>query len=244
MTNSYTCMIVDDEQDAIEMLTYRLSYLFNNIHITATCAHWTDALAALRTRQFDLVFMDISMPGKNAIELLELVPGLDAEIIFVTAHDSYALEAFSFSASGYVLKPIDDAQLAKAVDKATVRIQNKRAASQHAPTPAHVSDKIGIPNNHGIDYVKVHDIIYLEATNKCTRIVTSQKEYVSSSYLGKFKPLVEPHSFFQVHRSYIVNLNSILRYESSGILIMSNKQEIPVARSIRQEFLERFHDHL
>ncbi|MES2704775.1 MAG: LytTR family DNA-binding domain-containing protein [Bacteroidota bacterium] len=240
MTNNYSCIIVDDEQDAIELLTSRLAYLYKNITVTATYSFWGDALEALRAQPCDLLFMDISMPGKNGIDLLKLLPSLDSEIIFVTAHDNYALDAFSFSASGYILKPIDDAQLSLAINKATARIDNKRLARQTSPAPASISDKIGIPNKHGIDYVKVSDILYLESTNKCTKIVTGKTEYISSNYLGKFKPLVEPHSFFQVHRSYIVNLNSILRYETSGLLIMSNKQEIPVARSIKSEFLERF----
>ncbi len=240
MSNNISCIIVDDEQDAIELLTGRLGLLFKNIVVAGTYSHWEKALEALRTVKCDLLFMDISMPGKNGIELLKIIPGLDCEIIFVTAHDNYALDAFSFSTSGYVLKPIDDAALSAAITKATERIQNKRLAKQtNSPAPF-VNERIGIPSNHGIDYVNISDILYLESTNKCTRIVTATAEYMSSLNLGKFQNLVDNHSFFQVHRSYIINLKNILRYESSGVVIMSNKQEIPVARSIKNDFLKIF----
>jgi two-component system, LytTR family, response regulator len=236
--NNISCIIVDDEQDAIELLMSRVGLLFKNITVTGTYSHWEKAFEALRSQKCDLLFMDISMPGKNGIELLKIIPGLECEIIFVTAHDSYALDAFSFSTSGYILKPIDDAALSSAINKAAERIHNKRIAKQPASPAPFVNDRIGIPNNHGIDYVNISDILYLESTNKCTKIVTTGKEYLSSLNLGKFQHLVDGHSFFQVHRSYIINLGKILRYESSGLIIMSNKDEIPLARSIKSEFLK------
>ena len=243
MATNFTCIIVDDEQDAVELLSDRINHLFKNITISGTYLNWKEALEALREQNCDLVLLDISMPGKNAIDLLKLLPDLGSEIIFVTAHEEYALDAFSFSASGYLLKPVDDAELYAAVNKAIVRIQHKKLARQGANPSSHVSDKIGIPNNHGIDYVNISDILYLESTNKCTRIVTAKAGYISSLNLGRFQYLVENHSFFQVHRSYIVNLNSILRYETSGLIIMSNKAEIPVSRSVKNEFLKIFNSN-
>jgi two-component system LytT family response regulator len=242
--NNYTCIIVDDEQDAIELIIDRLGKLYNNLSIVATYSFWQPALAGIREHNPDLLLLDISMPGKTTIELLRLLPNLQAEIVFITAHDNYALEAFSFSASGYILKPVDDAELFTAVNKAIDRIQNKKMARQNTSnTSALISEKIGIPNNQGIDYISVSDILYLESTNKCTRIVTRGAEYTSSANLGKFKHLIDDHSFFQVHRSFIINLNSISRYETSGLVIMSDKKEIPVSRSIKNDFLKIFNSN-
>lgn len=243
MPNNYTCIIVDDEQDAIELLAGRIGRLYKSIKVEATYSNWEEGLEALREKDCDLLFMDISMPGKNGIELLKLLPELQCEIIFVTAFEQYALDAFSFSASGYVLKPLDDTALSAAINKAIRRILNKKMAKQSQGVAPAVNDKIGIPNNHGIDYVNVNDILYLESTNKCTKIVTAKKDYVSSFNLGKFKEHVDAHPFFQVHRSYIINLNYILRYESSGLVIMSNKMEIPVSRSVRNDLLKIFNSN-
>ena len=240
MINNYTCIIVDDEPDAIELLECRIKLLFQNILITGTYTHWEKALEALRTQKCDLLLLDISMPGKNGIDLLKLLPNLECEIVFVTAHENYAIDAFDFPTSGYILKPADDAALFKAINKALERVHKNKLAKQSQPQATFISDKIGIPNNHGIDYINVADILYLESTNKCTRIVTAKAEHISSLNLGKFQNLIDQHCFFQVHRSYIINLNCILRYESSGLVIMTNKMEIPVSRSTKTEFLQLF----
>lgn len=240
MPSTFTCIIVDDEQDAIDLLSSRINVLFHNISILVSCTHWADALEKLRTNKFDILFIDISMPGKNAIELLKLLPGLSCEIIFVTAHDRFALDAFEFSTSGYILKPIDDNRLFAAVNKAIERISTqKHTKQQSAGIPA--ADKIGVPNNHGIDYINIHAIVYLEAVNKCTKIVTTKGEYTSSLNIGKFQHLIDNHSFFQAHRSYIINLNCILRYESTGLIVMDNKKEIPLSRNVKNDFLKLFH---
>jgi len=239
MQGNFTCIIVDDERDAIELLTDRLSRLFKNITIVGTYTHWEQALAGILEHKSDLLLMDISMPGKTTLELLKLIPGLESEIVFITAHDNYAIDAFAFSASGYLLKPVDDAELFSTINKAIARIQNKKLAKQNTAS-SQINDKIGIPNNQGIDYVSIKDILYLESNNKCTRIATRNKEYTSSVNLGKFKNLIDDHSFFQVHRSYIINLNNILRYETSGLVIMSDKKEIPVSRNIKSNFLKIF----
>ncbi len=248
MNEHYTCIIVDDEPPAIELLTEQLSVLFKNLEILASCSDWEEALDTLREKSADLLFMDISMPGKTSIDLLKLLPQLGSEIIFITAHEQYAVEAFKFNASGYLLKPVTDTDLSLAVNKAIARVQDKKAARNKEtaapPPPPGKSDKIGIPNKQGIDYVNMQDIIYLESVNKCTKIVTTTKQYTSLSPLIKFKTMLEGHSFVQVHRSFIININSISRYETSGLVTLSNKQEIPVARSFKNDFLQHFNKTL
>src|SRR5437016_1235588 len=111
MTNKITCIIIDDEPKSIELLLESLHTLYNNMDVVKTYTSSTEALHALRSSDCDIVFMDISMPGKNGLELLQLAPDLKSEVIFITAHSEYALNAFKFSASGYILKPIDDADV-------------------------------------------------------------------------------------------------------------------------------------
>jgi len=131
-------------------------------------------------------------------------------------------------------------ELSEAIDRAIKRIETKRLAKQGKATTPVKSAKIGIPNNKGIDSISIDDILYLESINKCTRVVTAHGEYISSSNLGKFKELTDKYSFFQVHRSYIINLHRIVRYEMEGIVIMPDKKEIPVSKPIRHDFLMHF----
>ncbi len=243
MSNNFSCIIIDDEQDAIELLTDRIGRLFNNINVAKSRHDWTGALQALKEDKYDIIFMDISMPGKSGIDLLKLLPNLEGEIIFVTAHEQYALDAFSVSATGYILKPIDDEALYTAMNKAIVRIENKRLATQPKNNATTVGNKIGIPNNHGIDYININDILYLESTNKCTRIVTSKGVYTSTSNIGRFREIITDDSFYQIHRSFIINLNCILRYESTGVVVMTDKMEIPVSRIVKNDFLKIFNSY-
>ncbi len=239
MQNNFTCIVIDDEPDAIEMLTDSIKGLFINVNIIGTYTSWTDALIAIRQQKADMLFLDISMPEKNGIDLLKLIPDVESEIIFTTAYSEYAIDAFKFSATGYLLKPIDDAELLKAVNKAIERIRYKKAAKKES-TYKNIDTKIGIPNNKGIDYVSISDIIYLESVNKCTKIVTKNSQLVSSFNIGRFKNLTEHLQFFQVHRSFIVNINCIIRYESTGNIIMTNNKEVPVSRNVKDEFLSLF----
>jgi two-component system LytT family response regulator len=238
MNNGFKCIIVDDEQDSIDLLIARLQLLFNNITISGAYLKWQEALQALRSQEADLVFMDISMPEKDGLELLKLVPETDAEIIFITAHEEYALSAFRAAAAGYILKPIDDVELSATVHKAIERLQHKRMAKQHQANIQSV--KIGIPNNKGIDYINMQDIQYFETIHGYTKVVTKDADILSSFSIGKFKALIDSDHFYQVHRSYIVNLNYICRYKSTGELVMQNNKEIPVSKNFRDDFLGVF----
>lgn len=244
MLNHHTCIIVDDELDAIELLSSRINKLYSNVQIIATYSNWQDALSALRTTPCDLLMMDISMPGKTGINLLKLIPGIECEIIFVTAHDNYALDAFELSATGYILKPVDDEELLQAVDKAIERILHKKQAlmlpGSHNTIGSQTNGKIAVPGNHGIDYINIADILYLESTNKCTKITTATGDYLSTSNIGRFQYLIDNYTFVQIHRSFIINMKDVLRYDSDGFIVMSDNKEIPISRTAKTDFLKMF----
>ena len=236
------CIIIDDEPKAIDILQERLKLLFPNVNIIGTYTEWKKGIEAMRTQTFDILITDISMPEKSGIDILKLFPEMPFQVIFVTAHSNYALDAIKFSAAGYVLKPIDDYELSFAVNKAISRIKGEHT-SQRPFIPDSVKSgglKIGIPNLKGIDYLNAGEILYFESVNKYTKVVTKTYSIVSSYNLAEFKKLVDDSSFFQVHRSYIVNLNSIKRYETSGFIVMDDNMQIPVSKNIRTEFIAAF----
>jgi two-component system LytT family response regulator len=234
-------IIIDDEPKAIDILQQRLHILFPDIEITGTYTEWRKGYEALRLSPPQLLFLDISMPEKNGVELLKLFPSIRFQVIFITAHSGFAVEAIKFSAAGYVLKPIDDYELSFAVNKATDRIREKSADIPAAMPPAtNNALKIGIPNAKGIDYLNADNILYFESINKYTKVVTRDYSILSSYNLGEFKKIVDDRVFFQVHRSYIVNLKHIKRYETSGMLTMEDNMQIPVAKGIRTDFMSAF----
>lgn len=236
----YKSIIIDDEPLAVELLIKHINILKKDIEVLNVYTSWSKAIEGLRTERdnCDILFMDISINGKNGIDLLKIFPDIKSEVIFITAYSDFALNAIKFSPCGYVLKPIDDVELALTLDKAITRIDAKRTEKRDLDT--YQSERIGIFNNKGIDYVDVKDIIYFESINQYTKITTEKSEYISSYHLGKLSNITDKYPFFKVHRSYVINLKNILRYETSGIVIMSNKKEIPVSRSQRNYFLKIF----
>lgn len=246
MLNKITAIIIDDESKAIELLRERLDILFPNMEIAGSYTDWKKGIEALKIAPPDILFLDVSMPEKTGLDILRLFPTVSFQIIFITAHSDYALQAIKLSAIGYVLKPIDDFELSFAVNKAIERMNEKAAvksvAGDNVTGAGHLNNavKIGIPNVKGIDYLKAEDILYFEGINKYTKVVTKEYSIMSSYNLGEFKKIVDETLFFQVHRSYIINMLHVKRYETTGSIIMEDNMQIPVSKTARSEFMAMF----
>ena len=126
MSDDFSCIIVDDEPKAIGLLESNLKVLYSNLHISNTYTSAAKAFVALSEQTIDLLFLDIAMPEQTGFSMLNALPDLKAEVIFVTAHPEYALNAFKFTPTGYLLKPIDETELRFTVDKAMERVIHKR----------------------------------------------------------------------------------------------------------------------
>lgn len=236
MLEQVNCIITDDEPKMVELLADTLGELFPDIDIAGQYTDWKDALKGIRSIQPDIIFMDISMPEKSGLELLQLLPEMDTQVILVTAHTEFAVDAFKFDVCGYVLKPVNDKALAQAVNRAMGRILLSRKARA-----AEIKDgRIGIPDDNGIQYVNVNDIMYCETYNRYTKVVTVGGDIISSYNIGKYSDTLTQDFFCQLHRSFIVNINHIKRYDSSGIVTMNNGVEIPVSRNKKEYVLRAF----
>lgn len=239
MSHSINCVIIDDEIKGIEVLTMRLNTIFPDLNIVGSYTDWKVGMETLKRSKIDLLFLDISMPGKNGLDILKLFHDVSFEVIFVTAYSEYAIDAIRHSAAGYVLKPIDDFELSFAVNKVLEKFNKDNLQQLNAWHNTNIQ-KIGIPNVKGIDYVNADEILYCESINKYTKIVMKTHSIVSSYNLGEFKKIMDNRTFFNVHRSYLVNLHFIKRYESNGVLIMEDNMQIPVSKSVRTELLNIF----
>ena len=232
-----SCAIVDDEPKSIALLIESLALLNKSVVVKDTYTSWQKALEGLRENTYDLLLLDIAVREKNGMDLLRFLPDLQSEVIFITAHPDYALSAFRYSASGYILKPVDDLELANALDHAIKRIVHKRPAQAYQQQKP---GKLGIPDGKSINYISMDDIVYLEATQSYTRVVTTHEEILSAYNIGKFKALLPDPAFCQVHRSYIININRVRRYGLTGTVQMDNEKEVPVSRSMREYLLGCF----
>lgn len=238
-------IIVEDEATSREILRNYLKKYCPNVHILGEAANVDEALVLIRSHELDLVFLDVEMPYGNAFDLLDKVGDINFETVFVTAYNHYAMDALNAHASYYLMKPISIDELIKAVDYVT-EIRTKEDALQDqvlVPKTNAVNGKITIPTQDGFEVINTADILYCKADDNYTEIFlnTNKKKLVSKT-LKYFEDALNDASFARVHKSYLVNVNEIVKYVKGkgGSVVLSNGKEIMVSSAKKAELLSYF----
>lgn len=241
-------IIVDDEPNAIGLLTLRLSQNCPQVKVVASCTNSRQSIQAIKDYRPDLVFLDIEMPQLNGFQVLDAVSEVSFALIFVTAYDRFALKAFRYSAIDYLLKPIDTLELVEAVQR--VEKSRKIAPNQiehlkqqlYNPTKT-LPDRIALPYQNGVSFVDLKDILYCESDDSYTKFyLNNGMHYLVTRSLKEIQELLEEREFLRIHRQFIINLSQIKKFvRGEGCyVIMTNGQSIPVSRSHRDQLIERF----
>lgn len=237
-------IIVDDEPYSCEALATLLERYCPEVKVAEICYSGETAIAAIREQKPQLLFLDIEMPQMNGFELLEKLPEINFELIFTTSYDQYAIRAIRFSALDYLLKPVDREELQKAVQKTITRVssplpQQLEILLQKINHSAVAVQKIALPSMEGLQMVALDSIISCASDSNYTVFFLKNKQkIIVSRTLKDVEEMLNEHSFFRVHHSYIVNTNEINKYikGEGGYLIMSDGSSVDVSRS-KKEFL-------
>lgn len=239
-------ILVDDEPRATEVLRELLEELFPELHIIGDADSAESAYRLITIQKPDLLFLDVAMPDESGFDLLRRLPNLNMEVIFVTGFNEYAVDAIKFCALGYVVKPVRREELIGAVSRAIKQIETKAEGMRNKQlihnllNPGNQQNRIGLPTTDGIEFVAIHEIIHCEGIQGCTKVVFKDRKALISSYnLGEFRQLLENYGFYAVHKSHLVNLDHIQRYDNEGMVEMSNQERLPVARRKRMEFMQQ-----
>lgn len=237
--NRKRAIIVDDEHLARKALRMILDG-FKEIEIVGECSDGFEAVKAIKEKKPDLVFLDIQMPKLDGFDVLELL-GKDAPfVVFVTAYDEYALQAFEAHALDYLLKPVKPARMAKTLDRIKERFPGKNRQPVDKLLQQHrlkeVPHKRILARDRGNIYIiPTEDIIYIEAQDDYVCIYTANKSSLKNDTLANMEKMLDPQKFYRIHRSYILNidyLNTIEPYtKDSRIAILKNGKTLPVSRS-------------
>lgn len=238
-------IIVEDEETSRDILKNYLKKYCPNVSVLGEAENVDEALLLIRNKDLDLVFLDVEMPYGNAFDLLEKVGDINFETIFVTAFNHYAIEALNAHASYYLMKPISIDELIKAVDYVT-EIKIKEDALQDEvliPKTNSVHGKITIPQQSGFEVINTADILYCKADDNYTDIyLNNNKKKLVSKTLKYFEDALNNANFVRVHKSYLVNVNEVVKYlkGKGGSVILSNGQEIMVSASKKSDLLSYF----
>lgn len=246
MTEQYTAIIVDDEPNNRENLQHLLIKHCPGIEIVGQAASVAEAIHLVKTTSPEVVFLDIEMPDGNGFSLLEKLQPIDFQVIFVTAFDSYALNAIKFSALDYILKPIDRDELKGAVAKLkTLQNDQQHQLSNLNNFLKGEARKIALNLSDEIRLVELSNIIRIEADNNYCRFVLKGDETVLvSKHLGHFYDILKNQGFARVHQSHLINKACLERYvkKDGGYLVLNNGDQVPVSRTQKEHVLKLFAD--
>ena len=240
-------LLVDDEKHALVTLAHLLEK-FTDVEVLAATQKSQDAKAMIELHKPDLVFLDIEMPFMTGFEVLEQFETLPFKVIFTTAYNHYAIKALRVNALDYLMKPVDAEELREALDK---YINNElfTTPEQLQQLSKFSSDKVpdtlALSTQEGIHFVKVDDIMYLEASGCYTYLfMKNETKHLVSKNLAVFEEVLRENPvFFRPHKSHLINLKYIRQYirGEGGELIMQNNSSITLSRNKKQEFLSLFH---
>ena len=248
-------VIVDDEDLARRGIRSRLRR-FEDAEVIAECRNGTDAIETIRRISPDLVFLDVQMPGQSGFDVIEAVGHTKfPHVIFVTAHDHYAIRAFEVNALDYLLKPIDDERFDIAFSRARDSITRDRdgtlarrlasALNDIAPssTARHTPDRIVVRSAGRVCFVKTSDVDWIQASGDYVTLHTGKKEWLLRETLTELERQLSGKGFIRIHRSTIVNLDRVteLRPADNGEyqVILNNGAELKLTRNYR-DALDRF----
>jgi two-component system, LytTR family, response regulator len=240
-------IIIDDEHDGREALRIALERYFPDINVKRICESPDQGMEAIKTLKPDLVFLDVQMPHLSGFDLLKKVSPFDFEVIFVTAHDQYAIKAIRFSALDYLLKPVDIDDLRAAIQKVKERLEHKNTSQQYQSVLHNAQqnngkiDRLAVPTQDGIEFFHTADIVYCEAQGSYTNILLKGKnKALVSRNLKDFENLLSDSGFCRVHHSFLINMSHVRKYVKGegGYVVMTDDHYVDVSRRKKDEFLK------
>ena len=229
---SYTCLIVDDEpiaRNIIETYCTHLPYL----NVVGSCGNAIEAKLVLQKENVHIVFLDINMPVMDGISFLKTMKN-PPQIIFTTAYKEYAVDAFDLAACDYLLKPFSFDRFVVAIDKAVERLLP--ASLPQEQMISKTDEFIFVKTDGKIFKILFNDLLYAEASGNYTKLVTRSQTYLPALTFSGVEELLPPSRFIRVHRSFIINKSGISHIEGNRVYV--GKVEIPIGSNYKEAFLK------
>ncbi|WP_420573476.1 LytR/AlgR family response regulator transcription factor [Kordia sp.] len=231
-TSTISCLIIDDESVAREIIATHLSKLYN-INVVASCSNALEAFNYISNQQIDLVFLDINMPEISGISFAKSINS-DIKVIFTTAYRDYAVEGFELKAVDYLLKPISFDRLKNALDRYYDIYGN-------VTTPKlsfdEISDFMFVRSERKMIKVDYNSILYIESYSDYLKIHIENHTIVTRETISAIEAKLPKQFFLRIHRSYIISIHYIQSFTNEYITI--NKEALPISRSYKKDVLKQ-----
>jgi two-component system, LytTR family, response regulator len=239
-------LIIDDEKPFRSTLKAILSKR-SEIDVIGEASGVEEGLLAVATLEPELIFLDVQMEDGTGFDLLKRLDRRDFRVIFITAYDHYAVEAFRFSAVDYLLKPIISNDLFDAIDSVKKAMDKEKLSYQLSVLMDNIQaiskerKKIVLREAETLHVIHLEEILWCEADGSYTYFyLTGNRKLLVSRHLKEFEDILTPNGFFRAHRSHLVNLNKIIKFERAdgGTLFLEGNIELPVSVRKKERLTE------
>lgn len=233
-------IIIDDENKAIQVLRSILGRFSDDVEVIDTANSVLNGLEVIEKHEIDLLFLDIEMRDGSGFTLLRQLPEINFEVVFTTAFNQYAIQAFKVNAIDYLLKPINSDELYESIR----RVQKRKALDGKDAYDKLMNvlkdqkvNKLALKERGKITFVDIGNLIYLKADGVYSEIYCKDGEkYVTSFNLGHYERLISEDGFIRIHRSYLINASEIKEYQTNDHqVILTNGTSLPVSKPMRNE---------
>lgn len=239
-------LIIDDENRTRELIAKMITSFGFDIEVIAEGENVQSGIAAIEKHNPDIVFLDIQMPDGTGFDVIRSIEDKSFEVIFITAHEEFAIKAIKFSALDYLLKPVDASELRMAVEKALLAVDEKIEDVQFEALQKNIQPtekrRLVLKTQESVHVVELDHIIRCEADRNYTSFfLTDNKKILVSRTLKEYETLLSAHNFLRVQQSHLINLDFVDRYDkkNGGAVVMKDGSEVPLSPAKRDIFFAR-----
>lgn len=236
-------LIADDEDHICEALKYIIEKE-TEVKIVKICSNGIDAIEQISKFRPDIVFLDIEMPGMNGIQLGYYLRNLNPQpyVIYVTAYDRFAVEAFRVGARGYILKPFSDNEVVEQLQQACNYLDKQKQG--HTQSDNVTRTKLAVNSNGKFKLLEHNEIISACANDRAVYVCTKENKWLVNYSLSELELSLSPGMFIRCHRNYLVNASKVKEvipwFNSTYMLVMEDDTNVPVSRANMKLVKERF----
>ena len=238
-------LVIDDENRTRDLIAKMINSFGLGIKAISDGESVVSGLKAIEEHNPDIVFLDIQMPDGTGFDLLRSLPNKSFEVIFITAHEEFAIKAIKFSALDYILKPIDADELKAAVERAIKSLGSKKEEIQFDALQLNIQPnqkrRLVLKTHESVHVVELDSIIRCESERNYTSFfINGGKKIVVSKTLKDYEILLAGHNFLRVQQSHLINLDFVSRYDkiNGGTIVMKDDSEVPLSQSKRELFFK------
>ena len=238
-------LIIDDEKRTRELIARMIESFDLNIATYPMGENVCSGIEQINSIHPDIVFLDVQMPDGTGFDVLKNVDFKNFEVIFITAHEEFAIKAIKFSALDYLLKPIDPEELRSSLERAIQAVDDKKEDSQFEALQHNIQPnqkrKLVLKTQESVHVVELDEIIRCEADRNYTQFyLTGGKKILVSKTLKDFEMILASHHFLRIQQSHLINLNFVDRYDkgNGGSVVMKDGSEVPLSPNKRDLFFQ------